>query len=444
MSTQDDTSTELEQVEHAEIEVMERETYFTTQRALRVEAKAREMSAYYKLAQALSKTKMVKDTYQWNGITNTEHPQYDLSPVQNLAAAMMFGAKLGIEPEDAGLLVISIKGTPSLEAKTMVGIIRSWCDRRIAQGRTTTFREGGDWIWEVEADENHVIWAGRRDGDEKSCEWTMARADNAGYTDDFKTSGGTKKSMYKTIPIEMLRARAQSEIARLLFSDVLRGMQYSAEEMQLVERSANRPVQQEVRPGRGMAALENHVQQGGHLAAYGGAGAVVDGEVADGDTEGGSAPESAPSAQEDAGDVIATERDLTPLHIKLTECEVTERAAKINVLSALVDRELSSSKELTSKEVHHVIAVLNGWQRQKVAVERCAELAGTTADVPPEQTDKASTQLLRKMVTAYKKSGITGVKMLDHISGTVGYSCDDINVLSEDDVNDCIRKVSTN
>lgn len=426
---------DLDQETTQQLEVMQRETYFTTQRALRVEAKAREMKAYYQLAQSLSKTAMVKESYQWNGITNADHPKYDLKPVQNLAAAMMFGAKLGIEPEDAGLLVIMIKNSPSLEAKTMVGIIRSWCDKRVAQGRTKTYEEGGDWIWEVSASDKEVVWAARRDGDEKSCAWSIARADNAGYTEDIQTQNGTRRSMYKSIPIEMLRARAQSEVARLLFSDVLRGMQYSAEEMELVERTVNRPVEQPVRPGKGMAALEQHVQQGGHMAAYGGE--TIDGEVV--------APDSPPdAAQGEAGPVGgATEGQLTPVHIKLGEVGITERAEKLLALSALVDRKLTSSKQLTPGECAHIVAVLNQWKDQARANLLQLIAGDTSVMVPPVPQEKASTGQLRKLINAYKKAGIVDQEMLDHITGVVGWTCDDINRLTEDDANDCINKLAT-
>lgn len=428
-----------------EMEVYERETFFTTQRAIRVEAKAREMKAYYNMALSLSKTTMVKECYQWNGITDKEHPQYDMSPVQNLAAAMMFGAKLGIEPEDAGLLVISIKGTPTLEAKTMVGIVRTWCDKRVAQGRTKPFNEGGDWIWEVSASETEVVWAARRDGDEKSCAWTITRADVAGYTDDIKTRNGNRRSMYKTIPIEMLRARAQSEVARLQFSDVLRGMQYSAEEMQLVERSVERPVQQ-VRPGRGMAALEQHMGSGAHLAAYGGPGAVADAEVVN-DPEDPHAPPVEPeTAQEDSSpqEEPVTDKELTPVHILLGEAGITERGDKLVVLGALVDNpELSSSKNLTHKEVAYVVSVLNQWKKAGVAHDNCRRLQQGQGgvDIPPQPADKASTAQLRKVVNGYKKAGVQGADMLEHISGVVGWNCDDINTLSEDDANDVLRKL---
>lgn len=425
MTTAEGASTELAGrdehglVDAAAPDISEVEVQLVTRRALILEAKAREARAYYNLAKSFSKTKMVKECYQWNGIEDPEHPKFDMGPVQNLAAAMMFGGKLGIDVEDAGLLVIMIKDQPSLEAKTMVALIRRWIDQRVAAGRTRPAVDGGDGIWEVEADDKHCVWAARRDGMEKSVEWNIARAERAGYTDDITLrSGGTKKSMYVTIPTEMLRARTQSEISRLMFSDVLRGLQYSAEELrmdELIERAV--PVVHNRSGGKGMAALEQSFAGQPPL--------TVDGEIV-ADPPVGSPPEDIP---------LASAKDLSPVHITLGEAGITDREQKLVVLRKLADREIASSKELNVQEVADIMATFNRWKASKNLPEQLLALVQGKQAAP----ERATSTQLAKLRKTLREAGIETPQMLGWIGDVIGQQVTNINSLTEVDVLDCMK-----
>lgn len=442
-------------LEMAQADVYRTEVQIVSQRAMMLEAKAREMQAYFKLAKAFAKTSMVRDEYQWNG------DEEEMKPVHNLCAAMMYGAKLGIEPEDAGLLIITINNSPGLESKTMVGIVRRWCDKRVAMGRTKPFNEGGDWIWEVAADDEHAVWAARRDGDEVSVEWTMARALNADLTSDdhkMKTrQGHWIKDMYGKFPVEMLRARAQSEVSRILFSDVLRGMQYSAEELRLIERTVDVPIPA-VQGGTGAAALERVLAEnhGAHMATF--RGDVRQGDIVGPEqTEGGEQPSAPPDEAQTASEDHSPGNEEVPeylaklrqtLHILLTsDAKVTDRTKKLLVLGHLVGRALSTSKELSDDELADTIALLQKWKRGRVLAQNVvAILKGeplVEADLPPQQApaERASMEQLKDLRALYRQHGLQGKEMLTHMADTLGWNVANINDLTDVDVQDCTRKL---
>ena len=61
-------------------------------------------------------------------------------------------------------------------------------------------------------------------GEVEESTWTIARAEKAGYT---------KNSKYKSDPQAMLYAKAASEVSRKLAPDVLLGIKYTAEDLEL-------------------------------------------------------------------------------------------------------------------------------------------------------------------------------------------------------------------
>lgn len=156
--------------------------------------------------------------------------------------------------------VFSIHGKPSIEAKDALGFIRAFIDRRIAAGQTSTGDKGGDDIWPVEEDQEHCVWASRRNGSVARSEWTMARATLAGYTARSNRKPN-EPSKYETNPIEMLRWKCVMELARLHWSDVLRGVQYSREELEAEASkiiTEHRPVKRPAPEAKGIEGLREH------------------------------------------------------------------------------------------------------------------------------------------------------------------------------------------
>lgn len=155
-------------------------------------------------------------------------------------AAILYGAELGLNPIQSLQRVIPIHGMPSLEARTMVGLLKA-AGYRI---RTTE-----------QSDESVTVEGESPDGERYASTWTIARAKLAGYVptpvvkdpdpnkeSDWATttkSGdwGSKTSIvgnmkYITDPQTMLKAKAQAETCRELAPDVLMGISYSREELE--------------------------------------------------------------------------------------------------------------------------------------------------------------------------------------------------------------------
>lgn len=200
----------------------------TTGSLQRLEAEAAAMDTAHKIARGLSATEMVPEHFQQHARDpKTGQPRGD-SAIYNLAAAILYGAELGMSAPAAAQNVFVVKGKPAVYARTMA-----------AQVRRAGYR-----IEEVEASDTKVVWRGERDGHWVHSEWTIDRAKQAGYTANQK---------YNTNPQEMLRAKCIAEVCRIQYQDVLLGMAYSVEELQLENVTVQRVVKQH--EARGAAAL---------------------------------------------------------------------------------------------------------------------------------------------------------------------------------------------
>ncbi|UAV84804.1 putative RecT-like ssDNA binding protein [Glutamicibacter phage BIM BV-113] len=157
---------------------------------------AAELGAAHKLGTALCKTAFV--------------PKDFMGKPEAAAAAILAGKSLGLDPMNALSNIFVVHGRPALYARTMTALV-------MAQGHE---------VVRTEATPESVTVAGRRKGQERWQEftWTIARAKTAGYTSNSK---------YQSDPIAMLTAKALAEACRTIAPDVLAGMPYSAEEMEL-------------------------------------------------------------------------------------------------------------------------------------------------------------------------------------------------------------------
>ena len=172
---------------------------------------ARAMQAAHQIATALANTTMVPAHFQ--------------GKPDDAAAAIMHGNELGLPAIQSLQQIFVVRGKPAMYARAMVAIILS----------------KGHRIFEVDATPQSVTWAGVRtdNGDTLSATWTIERATTAGFASNNK--------LYESIPIEMLRAKAQSEVARNLFPDILLGM--SAREDLELQPEAQRVTSEQVQSG---------------------------------------------------------------------------------------------------------------------------------------------------------------------------------------------------
>ncbi|QBP30257.1 RecT-like ssDNA annealing protein [Mycobacterium phage Pinnie] len=158
------------------------------------------------------------------------------------AAAILYGAELGLKPWQAVQRVVPIHGMPTLESRTMVGLLKA----------------AGYKVRTTEQSDTSVTVVGRdQDGDEYVSTWTIDRAIRAGYVptpkpgvenpnplndDDWVSvekfwDGKRKVSVlgnmkYITDPQTMLKAKAQAEVCREMAPDVLMGIGYSREDLE--------------------------------------------------------------------------------------------------------------------------------------------------------------------------------------------------------------------
>jgi hypothetical protein len=128
--------------------------------------------------------------------------------VADLAAAILAGQELGLQPMATLRSMDVIQGTPALRAHAMRGLVQS----------------KGHKVVKVSSSSTRVVMRGKRLGDREwqEVEWTIERARELGLTG---------KTEWKKQPETMLIARATGEICRLIASDVLFAMPYAAEEL---------------------------------------------------------------------------------------------------------------------------------------------------------------------------------------------------------------------
>lgn len=153
------------------------------------------MTAAHQLATVLSNTAMVPKTYR--------------GKPDDSAAAILYGAEIGLGPLQSLQQIFVVHGMPAIYARTMVALVK---------GR-------GFKVETVESsDERVTVKAESPRGEVEQATWDIARATKAGYTSNAK---------YKSDPQAMLYSKAASEVCRKIAPDVLLGIAYSAEELEL-------------------------------------------------------------------------------------------------------------------------------------------------------------------------------------------------------------------
>lgn len=161
----------------------------------RLVAWAQAASAANQLARALATTQFVPETMRDAG---------------NATAAILMGDELGLSPIASLRSIYVVHGTPALYARSMVALALS----------------KGHRIWTEASSDQAVTVCGQRAGSEhvERSEWTIQRATKAGYTTNKK---------YGSNPQEMLYSKAAAEVARKVAADVLAGIPYSVEDLEL-------------------------------------------------------------------------------------------------------------------------------------------------------------------------------------------------------------------
>ena len=187
--------------------------------------------------------------------------------------------------------------------------------------------------------DSRAIVVGRRRGSQHT-ERVVVTMDQA------KKAGWTKNSKYNTEPATMLLARAQSQVCRRVAPDALLGMAYSAEEL-----DDDNPATVSVTRGAGTRTVKRATAPEPEEPEL---------DIAAADA----AAEPAQPALDKAVIGMILEPDpITPaqlkkLHAAMTSVGITDRDDGLAYICAQIDREITTSKDLSKHEAMQVIDAL--------------------------------------------------------------------------------------
>ena len=178
-----------------------------------LETWAEQAKAAAYIAKALASTPFVPASLRVAGDTERT--------TANVAAALLTGQELGLEPMAALRSIDVINGTPALRAVALRALVQ----------------RAGHQVWLVESSKTQADVKGKRRGDTETQEskWTNERAPEMGLTG---------RDQWKKQPAAMLIARATAELCRLIASDVILGLPYVAEELDDPEGTLETPAPQ--------------------------------------------------------------------------------------------------------------------------------------------------------------------------------------------------------
>lgn len=180
------------------------------------------LGAAHKIATALCATSFV--------------PQHFRGKPDEAAAAILYGHEVGFSPTTSLQTLYVIGGKPAMYARPMVALVQA----------------AGHEVWTESKTDQSVTVCGKRRGSERVMRetWDIDRAKKAGYTNNKK---------YQTDPQAMLYARAASDVCRQVAADVLTGIGYSVEEMQLAGKDQPEAEAAPAAKPKGMAGLRDAV-----------------------------------------------------------------------------------------------------------------------------------------------------------------------------------------
>ena len=303
-------------------------------------AHAEAMTAAKQLADALCASELVPATYR--------------GKPGNGAAAILYGAELGLNPIQSLQQIFVVHGSPAIYARTAVALV---------------MRAGIIVETIASSDDSVTVRAtNSRTGQVEESTWDIARATKAGYTSNKK---------YDTDPQAMLYAKAAMECCRKIAPDVLLGIPYSREELDL----ETQPVRvRSERGGRGLAGLQQKA-----------AAQVIDadpGHDGGNDQQEGATPSAGANAKPPAGDQgpggmseATRKRWLNRMFGLLADADCPDRDDQLIVITALAGRTPADAPEhrddLTDDELRNVVNALNTAQKSNTLGQIVTDVINT-------------------------------------------------------------------
>jgi hypothetical protein len=299
------------------------------------------MGAAKQLADALCDTDMVPATYR--------------GKPGNGAAAILFGQELGLNPIQSLQHIFVVHGSPAIYARTAVALLK---------------RHGIKFRTLEESPTCVTIRAERGDEAEEST-WTIERAQKAGFTNNKK---------YSTEPQQMLYAKAAMEVSRRIAPDILLGIAYSTEELELSEsQQSSRPVQSQrpaAGPRRGVEGLRNAIAPA----------APVEAVVVDVEPEPEPAPE--PVAKREPGQAptgmapTTRKKWVASMFAALAEADCPDRDDQLIVITHLAQRHQNPPEHrdaITDDELRTVVNALNAARKDGALGQAVTDILNNAA-----------------------------------------------------------------
>jgi hypothetical protein len=311
---------------------------------------AQAMGAAKQLADALCDTEMVPAAYR--------------GKPGNGAAAILYGAELGLTPIQSMQQIFVVHGAPAIYARTAVALV-------MCHGvKITTVSSANDAV---------TVRGIRGDLSEEST-WDIARAELAGYT---------KNAKYKTDPQGMLYAKAAMEVCRKIAPDVLLGIPYSAEELEL-DQPERVPSKRVPAKPRGVDGLREAITPAPTV--------VVDAEPAPAPAAEPAAAKQPRVATRKKWDAETRKRWVDRMFVLLTEAQCEDRDDQITVIATLAGRPENPPEHrdgITDDELRTVVGALNAASKDGTIGQVVTDLLNTAAlkasgytdDEPPADSD---------------------------------------------------------
>jgi hypothetical protein len=307
---------------------------------------AQMMNTAYELASKMVNTRLV--------------PARFFGKADDATAAILYGAELGLNPIQSLQRVIPIYGMPTLEARTMVALLKSrgYKIKTLAQSDDSVTVRGTD-----------------LGGEEYESTWTIERATKAGYVPEIDDKTGKFRlnakgnlignEKYLTDPQAMLKAKAQAEVCRDMAPEVLIGISYTAEELES-ERFDHAPPAP-VRPSSAPITVEEIFADPAAPAQA----AEETPQPDAGDDQGLEQP-TTPAAPADAHqtdeappaevpDVPASAAQNRKMHALFRQAGLTDRQDRLIVTGEILGYSLDTSAKLTGAEANTIIDTLEAW-----------------------------------------------------------------------------------
>ena len=268
-------------------------------------------------------------------------PQHFRGKPEEAAAAILYGDEVGLSPGQALQSVYVVSGKPSLYARTMVALVLA----------------AGHHIWTETVTPAKVVVCGQRRGSNHTerVEWTQTKAQQAGYTSNKR---------YQSDPESMLYARASGDVARRIAPDALAGLSFTVEELELgeqttttVAREPRKTVQRKTRQPEPAPEPELEPAQPQQPEATETTTATETAEAPEPAVEDVPLPEPEQVPDEPDGDGI-TSAQQKKMGALMKEVELVDRDAALAYVANVIDREVTSRKDLSKAEAGQVIDAL--------------------------------------------------------------------------------------